>query len=100
MEKFGSIPASGVFIPQTENQMRKNKIAIVKYENPRDSDRAIEEKTVTINFSEVRIERALRKAQADRPPYRERTDRPEGDRGDRGDRGGFRGERRYEPRPD
>ena len=79
MSKFGLVEK--VFIPISEENIRKNKIAIVRFKNHKDSDRAIEEKTVTINFSELKIERALRKNQPDRP-FRERTDRPD-DRGDR-----------------
>jgi RNA recognition motif-containing protein len=79
MSKFGAIEK--VFIPISEENIRKNKIAIVRFKKFSDSDRAIEEKSVTINFSEIKIERALRKNQPDRP-FRERTDRPD-DRGDR-----------------
>jgi RNA recognition motif-containing protein len=79
MSKFGTVEK--VFIPTSEENVRRNKIAIVRFKNPKDSDRAIEEKTITLNFSEVKIERALRKNQPDRP-FRERTDRPD-DRGER-----------------
>ena len=79
MSKFGVIEK--VFIPVSEENVRKNKIALVRFKKFSDSDRAIEEKTVTINFSEIKIERAMRKNQPDKP-FRERTDRPD-DRGDR-----------------
>ena len=59
MSKFGMIEK--VFIPVSEENIRKNKIAIVRFKKFSDSDRAIEEKSVTINFSEIKIERALRK---------------------------------------
>ncbi len=50
-----------MFIPISEENIRKNKIAIVRFKDRKDSDRAIEEKSVNINYSEVKIERALRK---------------------------------------
>jgi len=59
MSKFGYIAT--VFIPTTEENIRKNKIAIVRFKVDKDTVRAIEDKSVNINYSEVKIERALRK---------------------------------------
>ncbi len=111
MSKFGAIEK--VFIPESIDNARKNKIAIVRFKINSNSDRAIEEGYVSINYSEVKIERALKKNQPMREPYRERTDRPFEQRGERtygGDRGGRgggqygdrgdRGEPRTENKPD
>jgi len=59
MSKFGYIEK--VFIPPSEENIRKNKIAIVRFKVAKDTVRAIEDKSVNINYSEVKIERALRK---------------------------------------
>lgn len=59
MSKFGIVEK--VYIPTSEYASAKNKIAIVRFKNAKDSDRAIEEKTIIINSSELKIERALKK---------------------------------------
>lgn len=58
MSKFGRIEQC--YIPVMEN-LRSNKIAIVRYKFKEEASRAVEEAEVNIEFSVVSIERAIQR---------------------------------------
>lgn len=63
MSKFGRIEQC--YIPVMEN-LRSNKIAIVRYKFKEEASRAVEEGEVNIEFSVVSIERAIQRQRQER----------------------------------